>query len=77
MSNFGWEFWEGAELAGANEDGDRLYIKDGYGCWCKPGTNPGDADGQVVRLVEKESDREGRIEAAEALSTYDWDYGQL
>jgi hypothetical protein len=77
VNGFGWAFWEGAYLVGENDNGDRLYVKDGYGCWCKAGTLPGDADSQVVRLVEKELDREGRIEADEALATHDWDYRQL
>ena len=45
----GWAYWADARLVHEDEDGYRIFARDGYHCWCPPGVEPGDADSIVRR----------------------------
>jgi len=45
---FGWDFWKDADLFQWDEEGVRIFAKDGWLCYCPPGVNPGDAD-SIIR----------------------------
>ena len=46
-TDWGPDFWADAVLIKDDEDG-RVFFRDGWVCWCPPGTNPGEAD-TIVR----------------------------
>lgn len=53
MSNeYGWEFWQDAEIDRQTPDGARLFYKEGYWCLCDPGVEPGDAEARVTGSQE-------------------------
>jgi hypothetical protein len=45
---FGWAYWEDADLIWTSSEGARVFAKDEWLCYCPPETNPGDAD-SIVR----------------------------
>ena len=48
-NEFGWAFWESAELVYEDFQGFRTFAKDGWHCWCPQGVEPGDALSEVYR----------------------------
>ena len=59
MSDFGWSYWEDADLVSTEDDGARIFSKEGFECYCPAGVEPGDAASTVYsKLVHLLADDE-------------------